>query len=367
MAPSTAQYRRRWCVLVALLPLMAAPGCDSDIVKRACMTVGGPGPLVSGANAFRLDVYDGDASCAGTSIAPGAGLPSLTRTYTRDQAIELQVGPGNHALVLTTYADAGATQPLGAGCLVTKATPGAQLCFDLTVAALSDLGGIDGGGGMDAGSDGGQVVASKCSGSTGFILCDGFEDGQLDARWTRYIDRGSAEVDATRAYRGTGSLLVHLDSATGTAGHGTVYTPLAYPYPDLYVRAFVFVPALTSPLMALMTMVQRNSPYATMQLSFENGSFSVWDSLDNSHSTSVAPMATGQWLCLEWQVHYNYTTGSTRVWLDGQQILSGNGLITDPDPFYYYLRIGLEATTATATDVWVDELVADEQPIGCTR
>src|SRR5258708_1817406 len=137
----TRLHPYRLCsTLVVLLPLwLAVSGCGSDVDKRACMTIGGPRPLVAGAAALRLDAYDGQVACAGSNVAPGLGPPSLTRTYVRDQRIELEVGAGTHALVLTTFADAAATQPLGTGCMVADVTPGAQLCFDLTIAPLSDL------------------------------------------------------------------------------------------------------------------------------------------------------------------------------------------------------------------------------------
>jgi hypothetical protein len=123
------------------LALALVTGCrGTKVEQRACMSVGGGGSLVSGAALFRLDVYGAGAACAGSSVAAGAGPPSESHTYTRNQPIVLDVSPGPHALVLTTFADAEATTPLGQGCVATTLTPGAQICFDLTLAPVTDLG-----------------------------------------------------------------------------------------------------------------------------------------------------------------------------------------------------------------------------------
>jgi hypothetical protein len=70
-----------------------ALGCEPEVVHGACVTVGGEGPLVAGAAAFRVDIYGATASCVGGVVAPGAGTPSLSRIYTRGQPIELDVAP----------------------------------------------------------------------------------------------------------------------------------------------------------------------------------------------------------------------------------------------------------------------------------
>jgi hypothetical protein len=117
-----------------LLPLLATlAGCGDARETRACMGGTTPSSLVSSAALFRLEVYSADVTCAGSRVAAGAGLPLVSHVYTRDEPIALDVTPGNHAIVLTTYADVAATEPLGQGCVMADLAPGSEICFDLTL------------------------------------------------------------------------------------------------------------------------------------------------------------------------------------------------------------------------------------------
>jgi hypothetical protein len=139
---------------------LATAGCGDAPEKRACMGGAAPSTLVSSAALFRLDVYAAGASCAGSTVAGGAGLPLVTHVYRRDEQIVLDVAAGVHAIVLTTFADGEGTSPLGQGCLVADLAAGSEICFDLTLdpyhAAPADL--------AVAGNDGGDIgVASDLS------------------------------------------------------------------------------------------------------------------------------------------------------------------------------------------------------------
>jgi hypothetical protein len=118
---------------------MGLAACGSSVEHRACMTVGTSDPLVTGAQLFRLDIYGANVACAGDTVASGAGGPLISRTYAKGQAIAVDVPPGLHTLALTTYADAAGTAVLGRGCTQTTLTPGAQICFDLSLMAASPL------------------------------------------------------------------------------------------------------------------------------------------------------------------------------------------------------------------------------------
>ena len=157
-------------------------GCGPDAVKRACVG-GSAGSLVSDSAAMRLDVYGAAGHCVGGQLAAGAGQPIVSHSYAKGEAIKLDVPPGPHALVLSTYADAGGSMLLGRGCLETTLQAGSQVCFDLLVGA--PIG--DGGGGdmpecssaaecMLPGSIKDSCVAGHCaigSCSAGRYDCDG--------------------------------------------------------------------------------------------------------------------------------------------------------------------------------------------------
>jgi DNA-binding NarL/FixJ family response regulator len=93
-------------VFLALLTLATATiGCGPKAVKRACMSASGGNMLVDGAAMMRLDVYGPSAQCVDGLLADGSGSPLLSHTYVAGQPISLDVPPGPHVLVLTTYAD----------------------------------------------------------------------------------------------------------------------------------------------------------------------------------------------------------------------------------------------------------------------
>jgi len=350
-------YRSFTAPTVAILATIAhlAGGCSSNIVERPCMTVDGASSLVSGATHFRLDVYDSGTRCAGDRAAPDSGLPLLSHLYGKDQRISLDVPAGTRAVVLTTFADAQGTMPLGQACVVADLSPGAQICFDLTVHAVGDMSPA-----VDMG-----FVASNCPGST-FLLCDGFEDAALNPRWGTYLVSGTADVDGTRAYRGASSFHAHIEP-NGARAHGTAFTMLAYPIPDVYVRAFAYVPTVVNTAADFVTVIQQPAPYASVNLSLENGSLSTYDGADGKHIVATTPVPLARWVCLEWRIHFDATNGYTQLWIDGQPVTVAGTENTLPTPFYYFFRIGLESNTTVARDLWLDEVAVDAAVIGCAR
>jgi hypothetical protein len=332
------------------LALLVAAACAPETAHHACTSVKGPGALVRDAALFRLDVYGADARCDGTTVAAGAGMPEQSQTFAAGQPITLAIPPGTHALVLTSFADASGAKPLGQGCLVEKVSAGARDCFDLTLQPFAPV-----------------VTPSQCA-QSGLLLCDGFEGNALDARWSPYQISGFAGLDSTRAYRGSSSLHAHLDPVAGGGNaHGTVYTHLLLPTPDLYTRSFVWLPSSVTTVAYLTTLVQQNGPFASMQLILENGSAGS-NNTTGTRRLGTVVLPAGRWFCLEWQVHFDPSAGYSRLWLDGQPITLPAGTEgTWPSPFYYYLRIGLESSVTTPLDAWIDELAADSKAIGCTR
>jgi hypothetical protein len=95
----------------------------------------GDNAFLDGATVLRLDVYGASAHCADGVLVAGAGAPIMSHTYSKGQAISLDVPPGPHALVLTTFSDDAATMPLGVGCTEANLQAGSQICFDLSIVA----------------------------------------------------------------------------------------------------------------------------------------------------------------------------------------------------------------------------------------
>jgi hypothetical protein len=145
--------------------------CGNGVQKIACMKMGTTDPLVVDALMFRLDIYGSGVHCNGAGVSAGSGTPLMSHAYQRGQAIvALDVPPGPHALVLTTFSDVAGQQVLGRGCIVQTLSAGAEVCFDLTLAAAGpDQGGAVGDmasagtcGVCPPGDDAGATAESCC-------------------------------------------------------------------------------------------------------------------------------------------------------------------------------------------------------------
>jgi hypothetical protein len=123
-----------------VLAAVAGTGCGPKAEKRACMGGSDQSSLVTDAAMVRVDVYGPSGHCADGMLVAGSGSPILSRTYGQGQAINLDVPPGPHAIVLSTFADSDGVQLLGVGCTEANLSAGAQICFDLTLVPGPDGG-----------------------------------------------------------------------------------------------------------------------------------------------------------------------------------------------------------------------------------
>ncbi len=181
---------------------------------------GGGHPLVDGAAAFRLDVYGVDARCDAGTLASGASAPIASQTYARGEAIRLDVPPGRHTVVLTSFADAAATMALGQACTDADLAPGSEICFDLTLAPAPDGGFVP--------PPGDCVTAADCDAthSAGARCVDGTcEYGGCSTGWancsTAAPDRDGCETNTDTDVEHCGSCSRPCSSANVAARHCT--------------------------------------------------------------------------------------------------------------------------------------------------
>src|ERR1700743_3815251 len=99
---------------IAGLVLVFASGlsaCADGGDQHACVNEV-VGELVASAQSFKLDVYGSGVTCTGNAVPKGA-VAQESATFTKAEAINLDIGPGHRTLVLTTFADADASLPTG--------------------------------------------------------------------------------------------------------------------------------------------------------------------------------------------------------------------------------------------------------------
>jgi hypothetical protein len=214
---------------------------------------------------------------------------------------------------------------------------------------------------------------STCA-SLSVPLCDGFEGKTLASWWTTVIQSGgTATIDTTRAYRGSSSLHLHNNALTNVGSDVELDESQAF-FNHFYVRAFVYVPAHFDPSEADIIFAEQNAaPYEGIALEFLNGSLGTSDTLNNGVvKTTTTAVATDQWVCLEWEVTLGTASnhnGSTALSVDGTGVsgLGGNQPLY-ATPAINQIDIGLIGYNNTpARDFWLDELIIDVNPIGCTK
>jgi hypothetical protein len=212
---------------------------------------------------------------------------------------------------------------------------------------------------------------SLCS-SANALFCDGFEAGSLVAPWGPYTVQGSITVDSLHVYRGRYALHVH-QNAIASGATGVAISTQAYPSPDIFLRAYVYLPspAPTGTFTFLRAQMSGNGQY-TVDLDVHNGVFTTNASRVSVAETSTTAPPLDRWFCVEWQIHVA-TNGYTIMKLDGNPVAglaATNTFDSTNSPLYDWLVVGLDSGAATAIpqrDLWLDEIILDNKAIGCAR
>ncbi|MGE0784748.1 MAG: hypothetical protein AB7S26_03595 [Sandaracinaceae bacterium] len=283
----------------------------------------------------------------------------------------------------------------------------------------SDAGSRDGGGMTDAGSgmsDAGAdpfstdrglfFGAARCNDS--FLLCEDFESGAIDgARWNERSYMSAAEVATDEAARGTHAYHVTLGTTPGSNVYleaGALLLPVAGNH--FFGRAFFRIARQPDARTDGAVTIHWNLVEATGPASIGGTTYRPlvrWGGILRNHPDlddqsylfnyempgSMRPPGFSErgaggplspkedwldvWTCAEWELDGDASEG--RFWSDGVAIDElhvmdeiGGDYITMPTPFET-IRIGWQhyQPIASAYEVWIDEIVIDDERVGCVR
>ena len=225
--------------------------------------------------------------------------------------------------------------------------------------------GADGSGGF------GISGASLCGIGT-FLLCDGFENG-LDTTWsTTRVGDGTAIIDDLHAARGSKALHVK------TAGTGRAYIEEKKTFPiagnNLYARMFVWFEddITTTGHFSLAeaagtgnsALIRFGGQFKEFGVGTDGGGSGDW----TDHDSVTVP--SKKWLCVEFQ--FQGSSNMFHVWSDD---VPRTALDTGANkhnnfvmPQFTSLWFGWWMYNATEPqELWIDEIVVDSKPIGCTK
>jgi hypothetical protein len=244
----------------------------------------------------------------------------------------------------------------------------------------------------DSGGDSGPI--DPCADR---IFCDDFEsydtDGPPGGPWTVREISATVVVDGTRPR--SGDRAVHIVTAGGDgsfrSGLVTIEGAPVFPVPDhtFYGRMMIYVAELPGIGEAVhWTNVQAGGPipgmesitglyrYGGMNDDRWLANYETLGAASDCWRNSETAMEDGRWVCMEWR--FSQPEDRMQLWVDGDEITDvavddrGDGCVhAEWDGVWRggaweRLQLGWEHyQQSIAHEVWIDDVVIDDAPIGC--
>jgi hypothetical protein len=221
--------------------------------------------------------------------------------------------------------------------------------------------------------DGGQAF-HVCAGLS-YELCEDFEHG-TGAEWAVSSMNSSIVVGTTFVHSGGHAMHVHLDSvaASGVAiGVLKETTTLGTANADFHARAFFYFPAAPpSGALQMIEAQQTVTPFSSMNFEIVDAHPALFDHFATSTTFIQSPttLPKNEWFCVEWNVHFG-APGALTMDINGAPLSTQINDTTTSTPPVTQLFFGGSLTNATSSasavvDFWMDDLVVDPNPIGCS-
>jgi len=219
---------------------------------------------------------------------------------------------------------------------------------------------------LDGYDDGSEKDSARCE--TAF-LCEDFESGIDPARWENVVTTGSSvEIDDTRFHGGKRAL--HSSVTTSVAGaENKAQLNHDQTVPDrVFVRFFAWVQPASVDDVVVAVLMRGSGEYLGTNLRVTPlglVTLTNWAEEPDANYDGATSVPSDRWLCFEWSV--DRTTGKIEVKQDGKTSVSVTAsTIVDAN----WLQLGALLTQPApgdSTDVWIDDLIVDTRPIGCSN
>jgi hypothetical protein len=199
------------------------------------------------------------------------------------------------------------------------------------------------------------------------LLCDGFE--AVDDAWDYQVEEFGAVIRSEeRGAQGNASLKIEIDGVdqykAARWGKNNVLDFLATG--GLHIREYIFMPSRTVVADQLSIMVTGNQvdPFPSANVLLTPGEIHAVVEATNA----VAPFEfpRDRWVCVELHLQID-GFGAIALEIDGSTVVSAQSIDTRVDGGYTNIDVGFHYATPTqpASEMFVDEIVADTSPIGC--
>lgn len=226
------------------------------------------------------------------------------------------------------------------------------------------------------------IAASSCpnASQTGVLFCNGFESASASVTNTYQNlllepatpSNATVSVDNIHVYRGSNALHIKTGGGTTESTVALDETSTFGSAPNhFFIRAFVFLPSgfPTTDRTEFLFTGQNSGAFNSVRLELFNGSFSVHNLIGGTEYTdATAPtIATNVWTCVEWEVDVTNAKSVVTVNNNAGNAFSSTQSFSGVAKAGIFLDIGGDGMTHSARDFWLDELVIDSAPIGCTK
>jgi hypothetical protein len=278
------------------------------------------------------------------------------------RAITISVGRFASLLVATSYAacitgsgvDPATTTDLDMGELRSLAAPDLPSPADLPLPPAPDLAPPP--PELVLPQPGGPSLCASASAA----FCEGFEDA--NSIWGSF---GTVAFDQQHVFRGASSF--HASGARSL----TVW-PQTLKGTDLYLRAFVYLPSpMPTAKLTFLRFQQSTGNQFAIDLQLANGRFQTTATRTGAVEASVLGAPLDAWFCAEWHVNLD-SNGYAALSVDAVPVAglnAENHFDTSNNSPYDWLVLGIDtgASGATVPALFLDEVIVDDKPIGCTR
>jgi hypothetical protein len=202
------------------------------------------------------------------------------------------------------------------------------------------------------------------------IICEDFEIDDDFADWELHVGGhtlsfGDVERDATPGH-GEGALHSWADFQDNLTAWGWIQRSIPTTHPDLFVRAYTYVPAASINEWFVLFALNENDGYASLGLGLEGNVLSTIGWGETHQGVSDAePFPTDQWVCLEFQLHYGDSSWFS-AWRDGELVVDATPVTADQsvlDSTFFGLYGG--NNEFGLVEFWIDDIVVDTMPVGC--
>lgn len=214
------------------------------------------------------------------------------------------------------------------------------------------------------------------------LLCDDFEEG-LRGTWVTeaglpnyiVVDFGPAGAGG---HTGARALHAHIappdDMGVVPAAQASIDTLIPAATKTLWTRAWLYFPSLPSgDFGRFLGVLQPMSPYKSLEVHFLSGGARITDAIAQRSGVSPAPPPIGRWFCVVWRLDFAADlTGASTLWMDGATTPSAmisqvqTQVATQPLTTFTAGAYFDPAQVTSGYDGWIDDLVVDTAPLGCT-